>query len=136
MYIFNCVLTNLFFHHYGYFFASLHIRNFFHFKFVYFNLRIFILQYTDGTRTSLQVTEDHDSRTWHKSHGWLKRAKSAKEEETIFHWCMWKTRQISSGFVCSDWACFYWLISPSFWIFSCFFTHLNFFFLFRFIYLS
>ena len=82
---FNCVFTNLFFHHYGYFFASLHIRNFFHFKFVYFNLRIFILQYTDGTRTSLQVTEDQDSRTWHKSHGWLKRAKSAKEEETIFH---------------------------------------------------
>ena len=62
--------------------------NFFLFKFIYFNLRIINLQYTDGTRTSLQVTEDQDSRMWHKSHGWLKRARSAKEEETIFDWCM------------------------------------------------
>ena len=124
MYIFNCVFTNLFFHHYGYFLASLHIQNFL-FKFIYHNLRIIVLQYSDGTRTSLQVTEDQDSRTWNKSHGWLKRARSAKEEETIFHWCMWKTWQIPSGFICSDWACFYWLIFPSFWIFSCFFAHLE-----------
>ena len=117
MYIFNCAFTNWFFHHYGYFLAFLHIRNFFLFKFIYLNLRIITLQYTDGTRTSLQVREDQDSRTWHKSHGWLKRARSAKEEETIFHWGMWKTRQISSGFVCSDSACFYWLVFPSFWIF-------------------
>ena len=90
MYIFNCAFTNWFFHHYGYFLVSLHIRNFFFlFKFIYLNLRIITLQYTDGTRTSLQVTEDQDSRTWHKRHGWLKRAWSVKEEETIF-WCMWR----------------------------------------------
>ena len=128
MYIFNCVFTNLFFHHYGYFLASLHIQNFL-FKFIYHNLRIIVLQYSDGTRTSLQVTEDQDSRTWHKGHGWLKRARSAKEEEKNFHWCMWKTRQISSGYFCSDWACCYWLIFPSFWIISCFFAHLEILFL-------
>ena len=128
MYIFNCVFTNWFFHHYGYFLASLHIQDFFFlFKFIYLYLRIITLHYADGTRTSLQVTEDQDSRTWHKSHGWLKRARSAKEKETIFHWCMWKTQQISSRFVCGDWECFYWLIFLSFWIFSYFFAHLDFF---------
>ena len=71
----------------AYFLASLHIQNFL-FKFIYHNLRIIVLQYSDGTRTSLQVTEDQDSRTWNKSHGWLKRARSAKEEEKNFHWCM------------------------------------------------
>ena len=63
---------------------------FFLFKFIHLNMRLITLQYTDGTRTSLQVTEDQDSRTWHKRHGWLKRAWSVKEEETIFHWCMWR----------------------------------------------
>ena len=125
MYIFNCAFTNWFFLHYGCFLASLHIQNFFLFKFIYLNLRIITLQYTDGPRISLQVKEDQDSRTWHKFHGWLKRARSVKEEETIFHWCMWKTQQISSRFVCSDWACFCRLIFPSFWIFSCFFGHLE-----------
>ena len=38
--------------------------------------------------TWLQVREDQDPRRWDNSHGWLKRARSAKEEETIFHWCM------------------------------------------------
>ena len=38
MYIFNCVFTNWFFHHYGYFLASLHIQDFFFFL----NLFIFI----------------------------------------------------------------------------------------------
>ena len=88
MYIFNCALTNWFFHPYGYFLASLDIWNFFIFKFIYLNLRIITLEYTDGTRMSLQVKEDQDSRTWHKRHGWLKWARSAKEEEIIFHWCM------------------------------------------------
>ena len=111
------------------FFFFFFLTFYFIFKFIHLNLRIITLQYTDGTRTSLQVTEDQDSRTWHKSHGWLKRARSTKEEEAIFHWCMWKTWQISSGFVCSDWACFYWLIFPSFWIVSCFFAHLEIFFL-------
>ena len=125
MYIFNCAFTNWLFHPYEYFLASLDIWNFFLFKIIYLNLRITTLQYTDGTRTSLKVTEDQDSRTGHKSHSWLKRARSVKEEETIFHWCMWKTQQISSRFVCSDWACFCRLIFPSFWIFSCFFGHLE-----------
>ena len=84
MYIFNYVFTNWVFHHYVYFLASLHIQNIFLFKFIHLNMRIITLQYTDGTRTSLQVTEDWDSRMWHKSHGWLKRARSVKEEETIF----------------------------------------------------
>ena len=128
MYIFNCAFTNWFFHYYGYFLASLHIQNFSLFKFIHLNMRIITLQYTDGTRTSLQVTEDQDSRTWHRRHGWLKKARCVKEEETIFHWCMWKTRQIPSGFVCSDWAYFYRLIFSSFWIFSCFFAQLEFFY--------
>ena len=133
MYIFNYVFTNWVFHHYVYFLASLHIQNIFLFKFIHLNMRIITLQYTDGTRTSLQVTEDQDSRTWHKSHGWLKRARSTKEEEAIFHWCMWKTWQISSGFVCSDWACIYPLIFPSFLdIFLLLWTSGVFFFLFSF----
>ena len=69
--------------------------------------------------TWLQVTEDQDPRRWDKSHGWLKRARSTKEEETIFHWCMWKTRQISR-FVCYDWAVFlpidFPLILDRYWI--------------------
>ena len=105
MYIFNYVFTNWVFHHYVYFLASLHIQNIFLFKFIHLNMRIITLQYTDGTRTSLQVTEDQDSRMLHKSYGWLKRARSAKEEETIFHCCMWKTQQISR-FVCYDWTVF------------------------------
>ena len=84
MYIFNYVFTNWLFHPYEYFLASLDIWNFFLFKIIYLNLRITTLQYTDGTRTSLKVTEDQDSRTGHKSHSWLKRARSVKEEETIF----------------------------------------------------
>ena len=84
MYIFNCAFTNWLFHPYEYFLASLDIWNFFLFKIIYLNLRITTLQYTDGTRTSLKVTEDQDSRTGHKSHSWLKRARSVKEEETIF----------------------------------------------------
>ena len=85
MYIFNCAFTNWFFHYYGYFLASLHIQNFSLFKFIHLNMRIITLQYTDGTRISLQMTENQDSRTWHKSHGWLKRARSIKGEDTIFH---------------------------------------------------
>ena len=84
MYIFNCAFTNWLFHPYEYFLASLDLWNFFLFKIIYLNLRITTLQYTDGTRTSLKVTEDQDSRTGHKSHSWLKRARSVKEEETIF----------------------------------------------------
>ena len=71
MYIFNCAFTNWFFHYYGYFLASLHIQNFSLFKFIHLNMRIITLQYTDGTRTSLQVREDQDSRMWHRAMvGW------------------------------------------------------------------
>ena len=131
MYILNYVFTNLF--SIMDIFFLLCTSGIFLFKCVYLNLRIITLQYIDVTRTSLKATGDQDSRTWHKSHGWLKRARSAKEEETIFHWCMWKTWQISSGFVCSDWACIYPLIFPSFLdIFLLLWTSGVFFFLFSF----
>ena len=127
MYIFNYVFTSWFFHHYVYFLASLHIQSFFLFKFIHLNMRIITLQYTDGTRTSLQVTEDQDSRAWHKRHGWLKRARSVKEEETVFDWCMWRFSKYHPDLfvvierVFTDW------FFPHLWIFSCFFAHLEFF---------
>ena len=134
IYIFNCVFTNWFFHHYGYFLASLHIQNFL-FKFIYRNLRIIVLQYTDGTRTSLQVTEDWDSSMWHKSHGWLKRDKRVKEEETVFHWGMWRLSIYHPDlFVVIERVFTVWF-SPHFQYFVVS-LHIWNFFLFKFIYLS